>query len=464
MAFVKAKCTKCGANISVDDGKEGYFCPFCNAEIVTENCIDYFAEGNRVCEVDCAAENSNTTDNCAIEEKSVASKTAVGDDFVCERSNFEVDEFEIVDGVLKRYNGESATVAVPEGVVKIDKNAFKAVFVSEIRFPSTLKALEKLALEACVNKVDLGDGLERVNGEILNCFFLDKLHIGKNLIEFFGDCSFFARLSGITISKENKWCKIENGCLICGKYSPEAGRSVPYGKVVATVNNAGGDIDVTDVPYIAPKAFALARRLCMSSDHRICFEGAGLNSRFLEYVYLDAKNIQVINDGDYAFTLDGGNVKIVFGLNVERVSGNLFNLGWANKIEIVVQSDILCDNPPIKIGTAISYTKVVIGKNVTVFNGSFMGDARIDSLIFEPDCSVKTIENIVISQKEIELPDSVEKFSFIPVGDSEEYTLVVGETLYNNLKRVRSPKIMGEATVKLRGTNKQRRVNGFRLF
>ena len=176
---------------------------------------------------------------------------------------------------------------------------------------------------------------------------------------------------------------------------------MPYGKVVATVNNAGGDIDVTDVPYIAPKAFALARRLCMSSDHHICFEGAGLNSRILEYVYLDAKNIQVINDGDYAFTLDGGNVKIVFGLNVERISGNLFNLGWANKIEIVVQSDILCDNPPIKIGTAISYTKVVIGKNVTVFNGSFMGDARIDSLIFEPDCSVKTIENIVISQKVI---------------------------------------------------------------
>lgn len=464
MAFVKAKCTKCGANISVDDGKEGDFCPFCNAEIVTENCIDYFAEGNRACEVDCAAENRNTTDNCAIEEKSVASKTAVGDDFVCERSNFEVDEFEIVDGVLKRYNGESATVAVPEGVVKIDKNAFKAVFVSEIRFPSTLKTLEKLALEACVNKVDLGDGLERVNGEILNCFFLDKLHIGKNLIEFFGDCSFFARLSGITISKENKWCKIENGCLICGKYSPEAGRSVPYGKVVATVNNAGGDIDVTDVPYIAPKAFALARRLCMSSDHRICFEGAGLNSRFLEYVYLDAKNIQVINDGDYAFNLDGGNVKIVFGLNVERISGNLFNLGWANKIEIVLQSDILCDNPPIKIGTAISYTKVVIGKNVTVFNGSFMGDARIDSLIFEPDCSVKTIENIVISQKVIELPDSVEKFSFIPVGDSKEYTLAVGKTLYKNLKHVISPEKMGNAIVRLRGTNKQRRVNGFRLF
>ena len=88
----------------------------------------------------------------------------------------------------------------------------------------------------------------------------------------------------------------------------------------------------------------------------------------------------------------------------------------------------------------------------------------IDRLSLEPDCAIKTIENVVISQKVIELPDSVEKFSFIPVGDSEEYTLVVGKTLYKNLKHVISPGKMGNAIVRLRGTNKKRRVNGFRLF
>lgn len=439
MGFSKAKCTECGSDIVIDDETGASFCPCCNTEFFIEEGISRYEAAVRP--PDDEKENEK---NILIDAK---------------------NDFEIVDGVLKSYKGKSATVNIPEGVVGIDEDVFRFLSISEIRFPSTLKELWRLTLDTCPAIIDLGDGLERVNGEILNCFFLNELRIGKSLIDFSGDCGFFNRLQKIVVSEENKWCKIENGCLICGGYSSDTDRIMPYNRVLATIKDAPDDITVKDVPYILPKAFNSARRLSISGDC-IFFDGAGLNSRILEYVCLDAKSIKVINDDfcNYAFNLDGGNIKIVFGSNIESISGNLFNLCWINKIEIVIQSDIRCDAPPIKNIATSSSKKIVIGKNVSIFDNSIVGNMAIDRLSFDPDCAIKTIENIVISQKVIELPDSVEKFSFIPVGDSEEYTLVVGKTLYKNLKHVISPEKMGNAIVRLRGTNKQRKVNGFRLF
>lgn len=46
MAMVAAKCTECGANISVDESKEAGICPYCNTAFITEKVIHEYVTNN----------------------------------------------------------------------------------------------------------------------------------------------------------------------------------------------------------------------------------------------------------------------------------------------------------------------------------------------------------------------------------------------------------------------------------
>lgn len=48
MPFVPAKCTQCGANITVDDSKEAAICEFCGTAFVTEKAINNYHITNNV--------------------------------------------------------------------------------------------------------------------------------------------------------------------------------------------------------------------------------------------------------------------------------------------------------------------------------------------------------------------------------------------------------------------------------
>lgn len=55
------------------------------------------------------------------------------------------DKFTIEDGILKAYEGNADTVAVPEGVVSIDEGVFYGKSFSAVRLPSTLKTIGEWA-------------------------------------------------------------------------------------------------------------------------------------------------------------------------------------------------------------------------------------------------------------------------------------------------------------------------------
>ena len=42
MAMIAAKCTQCGENITVDDGKDAGICEFCGTPFVTEKVINNY--------------------------------------------------------------------------------------------------------------------------------------------------------------------------------------------------------------------------------------------------------------------------------------------------------------------------------------------------------------------------------------------------------------------------------------
>lgn len=62
------------------------------------------------------------------------------------------DDFEIEDGILKRFNGDGEEVVIPEGVITVQEAAFiECPKLKSIVFPNTLKHDDMLSVKNCIN-------------------------------------------------------------------------------------------------------------------------------------------------------------------------------------------------------------------------------------------------------------------------------------------------------------------------
>lgn len=62
------------------------------------------------------------------------------------------DNFEIIEGTLRKYTGDEAVVTVPEGVVKIGRGAFRNnETLREVTLPETVIAIRRSAFRDCTN-------------------------------------------------------------------------------------------------------------------------------------------------------------------------------------------------------------------------------------------------------------------------------------------------------------------------
>lgn len=108
MPFVSAKCTCCGAEITVDDTKEALICEHCNSAFIVEKAIELYNAG----------------------QKTV--------------------EFEIYDGVLKKYNGSSEDVIIPDNVRRIGGGAFaKHNELKSVIIPDSVTEIGDYAFAYC---------------------------------------------------------------------------------------------------------------------------------------------------------------------------------------------------------------------------------------------------------------------------------------------------------------------------
>ncbi len=185
MPIVPAKCTQCGSNLDIDSALDAAICPFCHTAFITEKAIN----------------NYNTTNITNIGHA----------DTINVYSN--INDFEIVAGELKKYNGTDSHVIIPEGVRYIGENVFnklnglESIIISEgvvevgpgafsecqnlsnVVFPNTLKIIRSSAFYGCKNLCNIifPSSLEIIEGSAFSdCVKLKNIELPNSLIELSG--------------------------------------------------------------------------------------------------------------------------------------------------------------------------------------------------------------------------------------------------------------------------------------
>lgn len=136
MNLIPGICSQCGATLSVDKSKEAMICPYCNTPFVVEKAIQMFNMSYNIT-------NNINAQNVIIEGK----------------DNY---DFNIVGGVLKKYNGTSISVVIPGEVIKIGGDSFADTLITEVRMSNNVR--------------EIGYGAFR------NCKYLEKITLSENLL------------------------------------------------------------------------------------------------------------------------------------------------------------------------------------------------------------------------------------------------------------------------------------------
>ena len=98
-------------------------------------------------------------------------------------------EFEIENGVLTKYSGESASVVIPEGITVIGENAFYGCqSLTAVKLPATLKRIEHGAfMDTQIQAIDIPDSVEIIEFNTFNgCKELAHVRLPSELIAISG--------------------------------------------------------------------------------------------------------------------------------------------------------------------------------------------------------------------------------------------------------------------------------------
>ena len=159
MALLPAKCTECGGFVEVDNEKRLGVCQHCGNPFVIEEAVNNFNTTYNI------TNNYSTTNNYAGAVVNVYEDSS--------------KDFVIEGGVLKKYQGESLTPVIPEGVIAIEADAFKGSMITKVTLPSTLKEVRLSTVKTEIVMVGpfysckqlkeavFADGTEKIHGHVL---------------------------------------------------------------------------------------------------------------------------------------------------------------------------------------------------------------------------------------------------------------------------------------------------------
>jgi len=144
MPLVQAKCTNCGAGLSVDSSKDAAICSYCGSAFVVEKAI-----------------NNYIITNAQINAQTVNVNVGIGD-------------FIIEGGILKKYIGNDANVEIPNIVKVIEKDAFVGIeCIERITIPSSVTRINQTYINNDLysyNKGKMKDNCYDYADEIFCCF------------------------------------------------------------------------------------------------------------------------------------------------------------------------------------------------------------------------------------------------------------------------------------------------------
>ena len=104
-----------------------------------------------------------------------------------------MNEFEIKDGVLVKYNGGAADVTVPDGIRSIGKYAFYSSDVQSAFLPDSVETIEESAFKYCENlqSIVLPESVTAIGeGAFDNCTALRSINI-PNGVGIIGEYTFY---------------------------------------------------------------------------------------------------------------------------------------------------------------------------------------------------------------------------------------------------------------------------------
>jgi len=192
------QCTQCNANINVDSSLNTVVCEYCNTTFATANFL--------------TTQTDDVHTNASTELESHTNTPA---------------EFEIRDGVLESYNGNSVDIIVPDNVVHIGDNAFKDLGrIRSVTIPNGVLSIGKRSFSGCarLESINIPETVVKIGFEPILENFGKLSELG---IATFSGCT---SLSDINISP-SMWLtytiilsdtpffqkNFKNGCLCGGK-------------------------------------------------------------------------------------------------------------------------------------------------------------------------------------------------------------------------------------------------------
>ena len=170
MAFLQGKCPNCGGFLAVDNTKDAAVCPFCDTPFISEKAIHYY----------------NITNN-----------VNVGAGAVVNVMGGSQNDFDIVAGELKQYNGSSMDVVIPDTVKTIGDKAFSGLSnLTSIVIPDGVTRIGNNALSGCtgLTSVTIPGSVKSIGSSAFQgCSGLTSIKIPDSVTEIgssaFNDCA-----------------------------------------------------------------------------------------------------------------------------------------------------------------------------------------------------------------------------------------------------------------------------------
>lgn len=156
MPFVVAKCTNCGAVLSVDNTKDAWICNYCQTPFIVEKAINNYhvTNYNNI--------NANTVNFYGGKES----------------------DFVIRGGVLEKYTGESREVVIPDNVVKIGYRVFSGLPITSVKIPDSVKEICDCAFQRCgyLTSLVIPDSVTVIGSySFADCKSLESVKISNNV-------------------------------------------------------------------------------------------------------------------------------------------------------------------------------------------------------------------------------------------------------------------------------------------
>lgn len=171
MAFIPAKCTQCGANITVDNSKDAGICEFCGTAFITEKAINNYT--------------TNITNNFAGAHVTINNDSNIEGLLVLAKRELLAKYYRSND--LYKYLDEIVAKS-PDGLVKI-KNLFHEVGLYKIA-ESVVESGEKIDKSLEIANLLTKYDSENILGWLMNwrtSFAVKHVEVGENIIRLSDD-------------------------------------------------------------------------------------------------------------------------------------------------------------------------------------------------------------------------------------------------------------------------------------